>query len=72
MSSEMTHFVVGACSFMAGFALATALICRASMRPKAKEILKKAGVLKLHKARTPKKREEEEFFDWEDEKPMYS
>lgn len=48
--------------FALGFSCALLLILRVSMRPKVKTILKKAGVLKMHKARVPKGRIEEDVF----------
>lgn len=36
-----------------GFSLAVLLICRVSMRPKAKKMLAKAGLMRLHQAKVP-------------------
>ncbi len=57
--------------FSLGFSCALLLILRVSMRPKVKTILRKAGVLRMHKAVVPKGKQDEMVDDWEDEKGMF-
>ena len=46
----LTHFS----AFALGFSCALLIICRVTMRPKATRVLKKIGLVKLHKAKVPK------------------
>jgi hypothetical protein len=41
--------------FSFGFSLAVILIARVSIRPNAKKVLKEVGLIKDHKARSPRK-----------------
>jgi hypothetical protein len=41
--------------FALGFSSAVILICKVSLRPNVKKIMKKTGVIKDHKARNPRK-----------------
>lgn len=47
-------YLTHACAFILGLSFALLLIASVSMRPKAKRLLRQAGLVKEHKARVPR------------------
>jgi hypothetical protein len=48
--------------FALGFSLAVILICKVSLRPNVKKVMKSTGIIKDHKARSPRKLPEVEDY----------